>query len=95
MQKCNCTVNKEVHSYNTINNDCHRYVHNLEVYNSKLTVESCISYTNLPNSIKQIGNNNQCIKELKDSVIKGCYYSVEDCLNEEFCNWLLISRCKE
>jgi hypothetical protein len=33
-----------------------------------------------------VGNNNQFKKELKDLLIKGCYYSAEDYLNEEFCN---------
>jgi hypothetical protein len=38
------------------------------------------------NSIKQMGNKNQFKKELKDLLIKGCYYSIEDYLNEEFYN---------
>jgi hypothetical protein len=40
----------------------------------------------LPNNLKQIGNNNQFKEELKDLLVKGCYYSMEDYLNEEFCN---------
>jgi hypothetical protein len=35
-ETCNCTVNKQVHTYYTRNNkDYHEYVHNLELYNSK------------------------------------------------------------
>jgi hypothetical protein len=66
--------------YNTRNNDYHRNVHNLELYNSKPPV-ACIFYNKFPNNIKQIGNNNQFKKELKDLLIKGCYCSVEDYLN--------------
>jgi hypothetical protein len=85
-EKCNCTVNKQVPIYNTRNNDHHKYVHNLELCNSKPSVAGCIFYNELPNNIKQIGNNNQFKKELKNLLIKGCYYSTEDYLNEEFCN---------
>jgi hypothetical protein len=83
-EKCNCAVNKQVHTYNTRNNDYHRYVHNLELYNSKPSVAGCIFYNELPN-IKQI-RNNQFKKPLKDLLIKGCYHSTEDYLNEHFCN---------
>jgi hypothetical protein len=38
----------------------------------------------LPNNIKQITNNNQFARELKKLLIKGCYYSTEEYLNEEF-----------
>jgi hypothetical protein len=34
-EKCNCAVNKQVHTCNTRNNDYYRYVHNIELYNSK------------------------------------------------------------
>jgi hypothetical protein len=35
-EKCNCT--KQIHTYNTRNNkDYHKYVHNLELHNSKPT----------------------------------------------------------
>jgi hypothetical protein len=62
-QKCNCIVNKQVHTYNTRNNEYHRYVYNLELYNSKPTVTGCIFYNKLP--------NNQFEKEFKDLLIKG------------------------
>jgi hypothetical protein len=35
-------------------------------------------------SIKQIENNNQFARELKKLLIKGCYYSIQEYLNEEF-----------
>jgi hypothetical protein len=31
-QKCNCAVNKQVHTSNTRNNDYPKYVHNWELY---------------------------------------------------------------
>jgi hypothetical protein len=33
-EKCKCAVNKQVHTYNTRNNDYYRYERNLELYNS-------------------------------------------------------------
>jgi hypothetical protein len=50
------------------------YVHNLELYNSKPSLAGCIFYNKLPNNMKQIGNNNQFKKELKDLLIKGFYF---------------------
>jgi hypothetical protein len=51
-------INKEVHIYHTRNNkDYHKYVHNLELYNSKPSVAGCIFYNKLPNNIKQIEKN--------------------------------------
>jgi hypothetical protein len=35
---------------------------------------------------KQIDNNNYFKNYLKELIIKGCYYSTEDCVSEEFCN---------
>jgi hypothetical protein len=80
-------VNKQVHTYNTRNNkDYHKYVHNLELYNSKPSVAGYIIRNKLPNNIKRIENKNHFSRELKKLLIKGCYQSVEDCLNEEFSN---------
>jgi hypothetical protein len=62
--------------------DYHKYVH----YSSKPSVAGCIFYNKLPNNIKQIENKNQFTRELKKLLIKGCYYSIEDYLNEEFSN---------
>jgi hypothetical protein len=59
INKCNCITNKQIHSYNTRNNnDYHRSVHNLELYTSKPSVTGCIFYNKLLNSIKQIDNKN-------------------------------------
>jgi hypothetical protein len=54
-------VNKQVHTYNTRNNNDYT---NLELYNNKPSGAG-IFYNKVPN-IKQIGNNNQFKKELKD-----------------------------
>jgi hypothetical protein len=35
-ENCKCTVNKQIHIHNTRKNeDYHKYMHNLELYNSK------------------------------------------------------------
>jgi hypothetical protein len=74
-KKWNCTINKQIHTHNTRNNnDYHIYGHNLELYNSKPSVAGCIFYNKLPNNIKQIENNNQFARELKKLLIKCCYY---------------------
>jgi hypothetical protein len=84
-EKCKCTVNKQIHTRNTRKNeDYHKYVHNLELYNSKPSVTGYIFYNKLPNNIKQIEHNNQFARELKQLLIKRCYYSIQDYLNEEF-----------
>jgi hypothetical protein len=41
-RKVYLAINKQVHTYITRNSDCHRYVHNLELYTSKPTTVSCI-----------------------------------------------------
>jgi hypothetical protein len=84
INKCNCTVNKQVHTHNTRNNDYHKWVHNLELYNSKPSVAGCIFYNKLPNNLKQLDNKNQFIRDLKNLLTNGCYYSIEDCVNDKF-----------
>jgi hypothetical protein len=83
----NCTVNKQIHSCNTRNNsDFHICVHNLELYTRKPPVAGGIFYNKLPNSIKQIENKNQFIRELTNLLINGCYYSSDDFMNDKFLN---------
>lgn len=62
--KCNCTENKQLHAYNTRNNDYHRYVQNLEP-----SVGGCIFNNKLPNSVKQISNNTR-LKKLRFAIIQ-------------------------
>jgi hypothetical protein len=53
-ERCDCTVNEQMHSYNTRNNkDHHKYWHNLELYKGKPSVAGCTFYNKLPNNIKQ------------------------------------------
>jgi hypothetical protein len=85
INKCNCITNKQIHSHNTRNNnDYHWSVHNFEFYTSKPSVAGCIFYNKLPNSIKQIDNKNQFIRELKNLLINWCYYSTDDYMNDKF-----------
>jgi hypothetical protein len=66
-KKCTCTVNEQIHTHNTRKNkDYHKYGHNLELYNCKPSVAGCIFYNKLSNNIKQITNNNQFARELKN-----------------------------
>jgi hypothetical protein len=65
-QRCNWIVNKQVHTYTHY----HRCAHRLELQNSKPSAAGCIFYNKLPN-IKEICNNNQFKKELKEIFIKG------------------------
>jgi hypothetical protein len=80
INKCNCITNRQIHSYKTRNNN----VHILELYTSKPSVVGCIFHNKLPNSIKQIDNKNQFIRELKNLLINGWYYSTEDYMNDKF-----------
>jgi hypothetical protein len=54
--------------------DSHKYVHKLELCNSKLSVAGSIFYEKLPNNIKQMETKIQFTRELKKLLIKGCYY---------------------
>jgi hypothetical protein len=66
------------------NKDYHIDGYNLEIYNSKPSVAGCIYYNKFSNNNKQIENINQFKKKLKELLIKGCYNTIEDYLNEDF-----------
>jgi hypothetical protein len=54
IEKSNCMVNKQLHAYDTRkNNDYHKYVHSMTLYNSKPSVAGCRFYNKLPKNIKQ------------------------------------------
>ena len=79
------SVQQQIHTHNTRHNtDYHIHGHNLEVYNSKPSVADCSYCNKLPNNIKQIENIDQFKKKLKELLIKLCYYTLEDYLNEDF-----------
>jgi hypothetical protein len=85
-------VNKQLHAYDTrTNNDYHKYVHCMDLYNSKPSVAGCRFYNKLPKNIKQIEHKNQFTKELKKFLIKGCFYSIDDYLSQEI-SWQIISQ---
>jgi hypothetical protein len=78
-------VNEPLHAYDTRNNnDYHKYVHGMDLYNSKPLVAGCRFYNKLPKNIKQTDNKNQFARELKKFPIKGCFYSTDDYLSQEF-----------
>jgi hypothetical protein len=79
-EKCDCMVNEQIHITRN-NKDYHKCGHNLELYNSKLSVASCIFYNKLPSNIKQIQNKNWFKRQLKKLL-----YSTDNYLNEEFSN---------
>jgi hypothetical protein len=63
---------KVQHTYNTRNNnDYHRCVDNLELYNSKPSVAGYIFYNKLPNNILQTGYNTHFKKELRTCLLRG------------------------
>jgi hypothetical protein len=83
--KCKCITKKQIHSYNTRNNNYyHKSVHNLELYTSKPSVAGFIFYNKLENNIKQIDIKNQFIRELKNLLVNGCYYSIDNYMNDTF-----------
>jgi hypothetical protein len=68
--RCNCTVHEQIINYNPINNkDYHKYVHKLELFNSKPSVAGCIFYEKLPHNAKQIQNKIQFTRELNKLLI--------------------------
>jgi hypothetical protein len=80
-------VNKQSHAYDTRNkNDYHKYVHGMDLYNSKPSVAGCRFCNKLPKNIKHIDNENQFTRDLKTFLIKGCFYSTDDYLSQEFPN---------
>jgi hypothetical protein len=55
-EKSNCIVNKQLHAYDTRNNnDYHKYVHGMDLYNSKPSVAGCRFYNKLPKKHKTSG----------------------------------------
>jgi hypothetical protein len=80
-------VNKQLHAYDTRkNNDYHKYVHSMDLYSSKHSVAGYRFYNKFPKNIKQIDNKNQFKRELKKFLTKGCFYSIDDYLSQEFPN---------
>jgi hypothetical protein len=74
-----------VHAYNVrTSSDYNRYVHKLELCNSKPTIAGCKSCNKLPTYIKQIRNNHLFERKWKELPIKGSYCSMEEYMNNGF-----------
>jgi hypothetical protein len=56
----------------------HQSVHNLEIYNCNPTIAGGRFYNRLPAHIKLIKDNLFYRRQLKQLLVKGCYYSVEE-----------------
>jgi hypothetical protein len=64
--------------------DYHLYVHRLGIHKSRLTIAGCKFYNKLPAYIKQIKDNPLFKRKLKQLLINGCYYSIEDFIKDDF-----------
>jgi hypothetical protein len=81
-EKGNCMTNDKFHAHNTISSlDYHQYVHKLGIHNSRPTIAGGKFYNKLPAHIKQIKDNGLFKRKLKQLLINGCYYSVEEFMN--------------
>jgi len=58
----------------------------LELHCTKPTAVGCNYYNKISTFIKQYRNNCLFKKRLKELLIKECYYSTEECMNEVFIN---------
>jgi hypothetical protein len=74
-----------IHSHNIKSIlDYHQWEHNLEIYNCRPTIAGGTFYNRLPAHIKQIKDNLLFRRQLKQFLIKGCYYSVEEYMCDDF-----------
>jgi hypothetical protein len=73
-------VNKQLHAYDTRNNnDYHKYVHLMDLYNSKPSVAGC-------RFCNKLDNENHFTRDFIMFHITGCPYSIDDYLSQEFPN---------
>jgi hypothetical protein len=77
-------TNRQVYNHLTSSSDYHHLPHNLEIYNSRPTIGGCKLYNKLPAHIKLIRDDRLFKKKLKKLFLKGCYYSVEEYINNDF-----------
>jgi hypothetical protein len=54
------------------------------IFNSRPVIVGCKLYNKLPAHIKQIRDGQPFKKRLKEFLLKGCYYSIEEYMNDEF-----------
>jgi len=85
-EKSRYVTNDQIHTYDTRIRliSAHQRTHKFE-----LDSESAVAGSNfcnkLPTYIKHIRNNCHFKRKLQ-GLIKGCYYSVEECMNNDFIN---------
>jgi hypothetical protein len=83
--KSNCITNDKIHAHDTRSSlDYHLYVHRLGIRNSRPINAGCKFYNKLTAYIKQIKDNPLFKKEIKQLLINGCHYSIEDFINDDF-----------
>jgi hypothetical protein len=84
-ERGNCKTNDKVHSYNTKSALNYRQsAHNCEIYNCRPTIAGGKFYNRLRVRIKLIKDNLLFRRQLKQLLIKGCYYSVEEYMCDDF-----------
>jgi hypothetical protein len=85
LKQTDCKTNDKVHSYNTKSAlNYHQSAHNCEIYNCRPAVAGGKFYNRLPAHIKLIKDNLLFRRQLKQLLIKGCYYSVEEYMCDDF-----------
>jgi hypothetical protein len=78
-------VRQTIHSHNTKSFlNYHQSAHNLKIYNCRPTIAGGKFYNRLPAHTKLIKDNLLFRRHLKQLLIKGCYYSVEEYMCDDF-----------
>jgi hypothetical protein len=83
--KGKCITNDKIHAHDTISSlDYNLCVHRLGIHNSRLTTAGCKFCNKPPAYIKQIKDNPLFKRKLKQLLINGCYYSIENFIKDDF-----------
>jgi hypothetical protein len=78
-------TNDKLHAHNTTSSlDYYQYVHKLGIHNSRPNIAGGKFYNKLSAYIKQIKDNGLFKRMLKQLLINGCYYSVQEFMNDDF-----------
>jgi hypothetical protein len=78
-------TNRQVHNHLTRNSSHHHQPpHNPEICNSRPAIAGCKLYNKLPAHIKLIRDDQLFKRKLKELLLKGCYYSIEEYVNDDF-----------
>jgi hypothetical protein len=80
-------TNRQVNNHLTRNSlDYYLLPPNLQIYNSRPVFAGFKLYNKLPAHIKGISDGWLFKKKLKELLIKGCYYSTDEFMNDDFCH---------